>query len=96
MLLISVTLLFSSLFRLIGREARTFPVHRSILIGRSEVFAAMIEGNALLEKNKSVLTIKDISQGPLYEMLRFLYTDQVSSKVVTVVINNSKMKINYM
>jgi hypothetical protein len=50
----------------------------SILMGRSEVFAAMLGNTDLLEGSNSVTTIKDIGPEPLYEMLRFLYTDQVS------------------
>jgi hypothetical protein len=47
-------------------------------MGRSEVFAAMLGNPDLLEGSNSVTTIKDIGPEPLNEMLRFLYTDQVS------------------
>ena len=54
-----------------------FDVHKSILIGRSDVFAAMIMSCDMAEKRGNKLTIKDIKPDALKEMLRFFYTDQV-------------------
>jgi hypothetical protein len=48
------------------------------LIGRSEVFAAMLGKHELMENKNETIVIKDIAHEPLKEMLRFLYTDQVS------------------
>jgi hypothetical protein len=48
------------------------------LIGRSEVFAAMLGKHELMENKNETIVIKDIGHEPLKEMLRFLYTDQVS------------------
>ena len=60
-----------------GENETRFEVHKSILIGRSEVFEAMLSKTEMCENSTNSTTIKDISHGPLKEMLRFLYTDQV-------------------
>ena len=58
----------------------SFDVHETILLGRSEVLAAMLSQNEMSENNTNSATIKDISPEPLKEMLRFLYTDKVIIK----------------
>ena len=58
--------------------SQRFDVHKPILIGRSEVFAAMLLSSDLAEKREDTLIIRDIKPGALKEMLRFLYTDQVN------------------
>ena len=57
-------------------------MHKSILIGRSEVFAAMLLSSELAEKKSQTLTIKDIKPDALKEMLRFLYTDEVPNCLI--------------
>ena len=61
----------------IDDKSQIFDVHKSILIGRSEVFAAMLLSSELAEQKSKTLTIKDITTDALKEMLRFLYTDEV-------------------
>ena len=59
-----------------------FEVHKSILIARSDVFAAMLQSDSLSETRDNQLTIKDIKPDALKEMLRFLYTDEVAHSLV--------------
>jgi hypothetical protein len=61
----------------LGEESQSFQVHKSILIGRSDVFAAMLGHHETMETSNDTTIIKDIGPGPLKEMLRFLYTDKV-------------------
>jgi hypothetical protein len=70
-----------------GDECRSFQVHKSILMGRSEVFAAMLGNHELMESTNDTTTIKDINPDPLNEMLRFIYTDKVNWLILTFIEN---------
>ena len=59
-------------------------MHKSILSGRSDVFAAMLGNHDLVETKANRLTIKDIKPGALKEMLRFLYTEKVSGYLLQI------------
>lgn len=52
--------------------------HKSILIARSPVFAAML-ANDMKEKIESEIKIQDFNADVLSEMLHFMYTDKVTS-----------------
>ena len=55
-------------------SSQTFPAHKSILIGRSQVLAEWLLNN---KKEDKTLIIRDMKLEALREMLRFFYTDQV-------------------
>ena len=65
------------MFKEKGKNPTSFEVHKTILIGRSEVFAAMLSKKEMTEAKTSSTVITDINPDPLKEMLRFIYTDQV-------------------
>ena len=70
--------IFNCLVSTKGEDEETkFEVHKTILMARSEVFAAMLSNTDMSETRTNSTTIKDLSPGALKEMLRFLYTDQV-------------------
>ncbi|XP_008203284.1 speckle-type POZ protein-like [Nasonia vitripennis] len=55
-----------------------FSVHRSILAGRSPVFASMFDLN-MIESKKDMVEIPDIEPEVIKELLRFIYTDKVEN-----------------
>jgi hypothetical protein len=56
----------------------SFAVHKTVLIARSEVFAAMLTASSdNSEKATNRMVIKDIKPKVVKELLRFLYTGKV-------------------
>ena len=70
-------------------SSQTFPAHKSILIGRSHVFATMLKSGDMDEEKRSSLVIKDIKPDALKEMLRFLYTDEVNTFTIRQFLSTS-------
>ena len=77
---------------IIEDKSQEFKVHKSILIGRSKVFASMLLNSNLSERSDNALNIKDLKPDALKEMLRFLYTDEV---FIYVGFMNSFLSIAY-
>ena len=59
---------------------RHFPCHRIVLAARSPVFRTMFQVK-MLEKEADIIELADIEPEVLEEMLKFVYTDQVSNPV---------------
>ncbi|XP_033726145.1 BTB/POZ domain-containing protein 1-like [Pecten maximus] len=59
---------------LVGKHQKRVTAHRLVLISRSPVFYAMLEG-PMAEKGE--ITIPDISEKIFIGFLRFLYTDRI-------------------
>jgi len=62
-------------------EERTFPVHRLFLTGRSSVFRAMLN-TEMVEAVKKEVVITDIDPDTVQEMIKFIYTGELSGKQV--------------
>jgi hypothetical protein len=70
-----------------GKMVTSYDVHKSILMGRSEVLAAMLSKNDMSENKTNSTIISDIGPEPLKEMIHFLYTDQVTFILFWIAIN---------
>jgi hypothetical protein len=57
-----------------------FPVHKTILIARSEVFAAMLTSSRNQETKTNRSIIPDVKPKVFKGLLHYLYTGEVSSR----------------
>ena len=55
----------------------TIRAHKIVLASRSPVFEAMFQADGFTENRSNVIKIDDLSATTVYEMIRFVYTDQV-------------------
>ena len=62
-------------------EGQTFDCHQAILAARSPVFMAMFQSN-MKEKETKRVTIDDFKSEVVSEMLHFIYTGNVTDKVI--------------
>ncbi|OWF49319.1 BTB/POZ domain-containing protein 6 [Mizuhopecten yessoensis] len=67
---------------LVGEDQKKIPAHKLILISRSPVFYAMLEG-PMAEKGE--ITIPDITEDVFQLFLRYLYTDTIDLTEMNVV-----------
>ena len=61
---------------IVCRGGREFKCHKTILAARSEVFEAMFMHD-FLEKSEGVVSVDDIEDDVMAELLRFIYTDKI-------------------
>ncbi|XP_033726299.1 BTB/POZ domain-containing protein 6-like [Pecten maximus] len=66
---------------LVGEEKEKISAHKSILLSRSPVFFAMLEGDLA---EKGFITVPDISSQAFSMFLRYLYTDEIKLTVDVV------------
>ncbi|XP_065203413.1 protein roadkill-like [Planococcus citri] len=59
-------------------DGKEFPAHKSILAGRSRVFAAMLQ-HEMKENQLNRIVIEDIDENTFLEALRFIYTGKVQN-----------------
>ncbi|CAL1295604.1 unnamed protein product, partial [Larinioides sclopetarius] len=57
-------------------ETKTFPAHKVLLCARSPVFSTMLSSD-MREKNSNIITIDDLEDDTVQQLLLFLYTDQL-------------------
>ncbi|XP_021355890.1 BTB/POZ domain-containing protein 6-like [Mizuhopecten yessoensis] len=67
---------------LVGEDQKKIPAHKLILISRSPVFYAMLEGPMA---KKGEITIPDITEDVFQLFLRYLYTDTINLTEMNVV-----------
>ncbi|XP_075154155.1 speckle-type POZ protein-like [Haematobia irritans] len=73
----------SSLFRMgkfsdvtVRVQGKSYPAHKAILSLRSDVFAAMLDHDSMLENTSNQIVIEDFDYRVIQEMLRFIYTNK--------------------
>jgi len=69
---------------LVAADGKEFPAHIAILSSRSQVFATMFTSN-MAEKQLKRVIMKDISSKAVEGLLKFMYTDDISSDIITTV-----------
>lgn len=80
---------FSSLFEdkiltdvIILVDGQEIQAHRAVLASRSAVFGAMFM-HSTKEKEENIIDVKDIEFDVMYEVVKFLYTDQAEVKNIS-------------
>ncbi|RIA80863.1 hypothetical protein C1645_813229 [Glomus cerebriforme] len=66
-----------------SKENQKYYVHKEILSSRSDYFKALLESK-MIESSNGSLTLKDISSKTLENILKFLYTGEITSELESI------------
>jgi len=68
-------------------DGKDFSVHKSILWGRSKVFARMLNNPGFKEYRENIMVVEDITQGTMEILLHYIYTGKLSK-----LLNSNKLE----
>ena len=70
-------------FKIVSHD-RTFPCHKLVLCGQSDVFSAMLNNDKSLEVKEGQVDIKDFSSKTTETLLKYMYQSKVESQNIDV------------